>query len=66
VAALEGLKGLGLVGHRKGQTRYHQTGFKALETVGNRKGCCAVPGRAARFWALQNLVKLTEGLRRRR
>src|SRR5262249_35190751 len=39
---LDGLKALGLVEHRKGRTRYVETGFEARVTV---------PGRAARFWA---------------
>ncbi len=47
---LEGLKELELVGHRKGQTRYHKA-FGA-----------SVPlrGRAARFWATGKLLKLAE------
>jgi hypothetical protein len=49
--ALDGLKALGLAGHRKGQTRYRETGFDARVTVA---------GRAARFWATPNLVKLAE------
>jgi hypothetical protein len=70
-AALEGLKGVGLVGHRAGRTRYQQTGFRALEIVGNHKGRpvyqetgpdlrYTVPGRAARFWATSKLLKLAE------
>jgi hypothetical protein len=49
--ALDGLKALGLVGHRKGRTRYQETGFDARVTV---------PGRAARFWATPKLLKLAE------
>jgi hypothetical protein len=48
---LDGLKALGLVGHRKGQTRYFETGFDVRATL---------PGRAARFWATTKLVKLAE------
>ena len=48
---LEGLKELDLVGHRKGQTRYHKTGFG---------GSVPLPGRAARFWATGKLLKLAE------
>jgi hypothetical protein len=72
VTAIEGLKGLGLVGHRKGRTQYHQTGFTTLEIVGKRNGRpvyqetgpadhrVTVPGRAARFWATPKLLKIAE------
>jgi hypothetical protein len=53
MAMLDGLNALGLVGHRKGQTRYHETGFEPGHKV-------TVPGRAARFWATPKLVKLAE------
>jgi hypothetical protein len=49
--ALDGLKALGLVEHRKGRTRYQETGFDVRVTV---------PGRAARFWATPKLLKLAE------
>jgi hypothetical protein len=48
---LDGLKALGLVGHREGRTRYQETGFDFRQTL---------PGRAARFWATPKLVKLAE------
>jgi hypothetical protein len=51
VKLLDGLKSAGLVGHRKGRTRYQETGFDARVTI---------PGRAARFWATPRLVKLAE------
>jgi len=51
MTALDGLKALGLVGHRKGHTRYQETGFDARVTV---------PGRAARFWATPKLLKFAE------
>jgi hypothetical protein len=51
--ALDNLKALGLVGHRKGQTRYHETGFEPGHKV-------TIAGRAARFWATPKLVKLAE------
>jgi hypothetical protein len=51
VRALDGMKALGLAGHRKGQTRYFETGFDYRATI---------PGRAARFWATPKLVKLAE------
>jgi hypothetical protein len=50
---LDGLKSLGLVGHRKGQTRYHETGFEPGHRV-------TISGRAARFWATPKIVKLAE------
>jgi hypothetical protein len=50
---LDGLKALGLVGHRKGQTRYHETGFEPGHKV-------TISGRAARFWATPKLVKLAD------
>jgi hypothetical protein len=53
VRLLEALKALGLVGHRKGQTRYHETGFDPGHKV-------TISGRAARFWATPKLVKLAE------
>jgi hypothetical protein len=70
-AALEGLKGLGLVGHRAGRTRYRQTPLRALEIVGKHKGQpvyqevgpeirYTVSGRAARFWPTPQLLKLAE------
>jgi hypothetical protein len=43
---LDGLKALGLVEHRKGRTRYVETGFDVRVTV---------RGRAARFWATTKL-----------
>jgi hypothetical protein len=55
VRLLEALKALGLVGHRKGQTRYHETGFEPGHKV-------TISGRAARFWATPKLVKLAEEL----
>jgi hypothetical protein len=51
VRLLEALKALGLVGHRKGQTRYQETGFDVRVTV---------RGRAARFWATPKLMKFAE------
>jgi len=48
---LDGLKALGLVEHRKGRTRYVETGFAARVTV---------PGRAARFWATTKLLELAQ------
>jgi hypothetical protein len=51
---LDGLKALGLVGHRKGQTRYYETGFDPGHKV-------TISGRAARFWATPKLVKLAAG-----
>ncbi len=51
---LDGLKALGLVGHRKGQTRYHETGFDPVHKV-------TISGRAARFWPTLKLLKLAEG-----
>jgi hypothetical protein len=53
IRALEGLKALGLVGHRKGQTRYRKTEFDPGESVS-----VALAGRAARFWPTGKLVKL--------
>jgi len=52
VRLLEALKALGLVGHRKGQTRYQETGFEDHRET--------VAGRAARFWATPKLLKLAE------
>jgi hypothetical protein len=49
--ALDGLKALGLVEHRKGRTRSQDTGFGFRVTV---------PGRASRFWATPKLLKLAE------
>lgn len=49
--ALESLKALGLVGHRKGQTRYTQNAFSPDHFI-------TLPGRAARFWATVKLIKL--------
>ena len=54
VRLLEALKALGLIGHRKGQTRYYETGFEPGHKV-------TISGRAARFWATPKLVKLAEG-----
>ena len=54
---LDGLKALGLVGHRKGQTRYHETGFDPGHKV-------TISGRAARLSYRRILV--TEGIRRQR
>jgi hypothetical protein len=48
---LDGLKALGLVEHRKGRTRYQETGFDVRVTV---------PGRAARFSATPKLLRLAE------
>jgi hypothetical protein len=45
--ALDSLKTLGLVGHRKGQTRYYETGFELGHKV-------TISGRAARFWATRS------------
>jgi hypothetical protein len=50
---VDGLKALGFVGHRKGQTRYRKTGFAPDHAV-------TLPGRAARFWATTRLVQLAE------
>jgi len=47
---LEGLKGLELVGHMKGQSRYRKTPF----------GTVQLPGLGARFWATGNLLRLAE------
>ena len=47
---LQGLKGLELVGHRKGQSRYRKTLF----------GTVQLPGLGARFWATGNLLRLAE------
>jgi hypothetical protein len=46
---LNGLKALGLVGHRKGRSRSADTGFGFRVTI---------PGRAARFWATPKLLQL--------
>jgi hypothetical protein len=46
---LDGLKALGLVGHRKGRSRSRDTGFGFRQTI---------PGRAARFWATPRLLQL--------
>src|SRR5262249_862371 len=51
IKARDGLKALGLVEHRKGRTRYVETGFDVRVTI---------PGRAARFWATPKLLKLAE------
>jgi hypothetical protein len=51
MAALDGLKAIGLVEHRKGRTRYVDTQFGFNATV---------PGHAARFWATPKLLKLAE------
>lgn len=50
---LEGLKTLGLVGHQKGQSKYRKTPF----------GNAPEPGRAARFWATGELLRLCGFLR---
>ena len=47
---LEGLKGLELVGHVKGQSRYRKTPF----------GTVQLPGLGARFWATGRLLRLAE------
>jgi hypothetical protein len=47
---LEGLKGLELIGHLKGQSRYRKTPFGAVQ----------LPGLGARFWATENLLTLAE------
>ncbi len=47
---LEGLKGLELVGHLKGQSRYRKTPF----------GTVQLPGLGARFWATGKLLRLAE------
>jgi hypothetical protein len=48
----DGLKALGLLGHQKGQTRYSKVPEWGLSAT--------LPGRAARFWATDKLVKLAE------
>jgi hypothetical protein len=53
VKALEGLKALELVGHRKGRTRYRNFEFDPGEVVS-----ASLPGRAARFWATGKLLGL--------
>jgi hypothetical protein len=50
--ALAGLKGLGLMGHNQGQTRY-LSGLIAGKNV-------TVPGRAPRFWATPKLIALAK------
>jgi hypothetical protein len=50
---LEGLKALGFVEHRKGRTRYLETGFAPGHKVTR-------PGRASRFWATPKLLKLAD------
>ena len=49
--ALEGLKALGLVGHRKGRTRYQKMDFDGVVSV-------TMPGHAARFWPTGKLLRL--------
>jgi hypothetical protein len=46
---LDGLKALGLVGHRRGRSRSRDTGFGFRVTI---------PGSAARFWATPKLLQL--------
>ena len=53
MTALDGLKALGLVEHRKGQTRYYETGFEPGHKV-------TISGRAAHFWATPKLLKLAD------
>jgi hypothetical protein len=53
IRALEGLKALDLVVHRKGQTRYQKVEFDPGEVVS-----ASLPGRAARFWATGKLLRL--------
>jgi len=48
---LQGLKALGFVGHRKGQTR-------SIEIAFSPGSYSTIPGRAARFWATPKLLKL--------
>ena len=50
---VEGLKALGLIEHRKGQTRYRTSAFGPEYKV-------PLPGRAARFWATSKLIALAE------
>ena len=51
IRALEGLKALGLVGHRKGRTRYLTADFDGVVSV-------TMPGHAARFWPTGKLIGL--------
>jgi hypothetical protein len=53
VRALDGLKALELVGHRKGQTRYRKIEWDPGEIVS-----VALAGRASRFWATGKLLSL--------
>jgi hypothetical protein len=53
VRALDGLRALELVGHRKGQTRYRKSEFDPGEFVST-----SLPGRAARSWATGKLLRL--------
>jgi hypothetical protein len=53
VRALDGLKALELVGHRKGQTRFRKTEWDPGEITS-----VALAGRAARFWATGKLLRL--------
>jgi hypothetical protein len=50
---LDGLKGLELVGHRKGQTRYRKANFGPDAVIS-----VAMRGHAARFWATGKLLAL--------
>jgi hypothetical protein len=52
---LEGLKVLELVGHYKGRTRFRKTEFDPGEVVS-----VTMHGRASRFWARGNLLKLAK------
>jgi hypothetical protein len=54
MAALNGLKALGLVGHEQGRTHYRRLDF------GDGDFSVTLPGRAARFWATEKLIKLAE------
>lgn len=56
MSVLEGMKGLDLVGHVKGQSRYRKTEFDPGETV-----TIPLAGRAARFWPTGTLMRLAEG-----
>jgi hypothetical protein len=51
IRVLEGLKALGLVGHRKGRTRSQRVNFDGVVSL-------TMPGRAARFWPTGKLIRL--------
>lgn len=53
VRALDGLRALELVGHRKGRTRYRKADFGPDAVVS-----VTMSGRAARFWATGKLLRL--------